>query len=163
MRDYNYYVEKFNLKEHPEGGFYKETYLTEETITLEDGRIRQLASNIIFLLTATNPSHFHRLKADEIWFYHTGKSLTVHMLTPQGEYKAINLGLGDNEYLQYTVPKGTIFGSTVEGNKDDFSVVSCVVSPAFHYDDFELFTQQQLLKDYPENRDIIEKLAYKSF
>lgn len=161
MKDYKHYVEKLNLNPHEEGGYYKETYLAKETIQLEDGRIRNLSSNILFLLTASNPSHFHRLKADELWFYHAGHSLTIHMLHPEGNYEEVHLGLGEGEHLQYTVPKGVIFGSSVKSmNKDDFSIVGCVVTPAFHYDDFELFTQQELLEKYPNEKEIIQKLAY---
>ena len=153
------YVTKYGLQAHPEGGFYKETYLAKEEIILPDGRKRKLASNILFLLTATNPSHFHRLKADELWFYHGGKSLVIHMLLPTGEYKTVTLGLGSDEVLQYTVPAGVIFGSTVSGTGDDFSLVGCVVTPAFHFADFELFTKEQLLNLYPNEEEIITKLT----
>lgn len=161
MKDYKYYVEKLELLPHVEGGFYRQTYLTDEKVTLEDGRVRHLSSSILFLLTASNPSHFHRLKSDEIWFYHGGSSLTVHILTEEGKYKKVSLGFGEGEVLQYTVPKGAIFGSTVESsNKDDFSIVSCVVSPAFSFEDFELFTKKELLEKYPDEKEIIDKLAY---
>lgn len=160
MKDYKYYVENLQLITHPEGGYYKETYLAEETITLEDGRVRNLSSNILFLLTASNPSNFHRLKSDEIWFYHAGHPLTIHMLYPNGNYEKVNLGLGDGEVVQYTVPKGVIFGSTVNSNKaDDFSLVGCVVTPAFSFEDFELFTREELLTQYPEHIEIIKKLT----
>lgn len=68
MKDYKYYIKKLGLKEHSEGGYFKETYLSNENITLSDGRVRNLVSNILFLLTASNPSHFHRLTSDELWF-----------------------------------------------------------------------------------------------
>lgn len=160
MKDYKYYVEKLKLISHPEGGYYRETYLADETIILQDGRVRNLASNILFLLTASNPSNFHRLKSDEIWFYHAGHSLTVHMLHPNGDYEKVNLGLGEDEVVQYTVPKGVIFGSTVNSNNaDDFSLVGCVVTPAFDFEDFELFTRSELLNKYPKHREIVEKLT----
>ena len=63
------------------------------------------------------------------------------------------------EVLQAVVPKNVIFGSSVE-EKDGFSLVSCMVSPGFDYHDFELFTQKELLKDYPNHSGIIKKLAY---
>lgn len=161
-KNYKFYVDSLGLQEHREGGYYKETYLSKEQIKLDDGRIRNLTSNILFLLTANNPSHFHRLKSDELWFYHAGRPLTIHMLFPDGDYHSVTLGDGVDELFQYTVPKGVIFGSTVCGEGDDFSIVGCVVTPAFHYDDFELFTQAELLKIYPKEKNIIEKLAYKN-
>ncbi|WP_371741355.1 cupin domain-containing protein [Gemella sp. zg-570] len=89
MKDYKYYVEKLKLEKHSEGGYFKETYISEEKIKLADGRDRNLMSNILFLLTASNPSHFHRLKSDELCFYHGGKSLTIHMIFPNGRYEEI--------------------------------------------------------------------------
>lgn len=159
MSNYKEYVEKYNLQAHPEGGFYKETYLAENKVTLDDGRVRNLSSNILFLLTANNPSNFHRLLADELWFYHGGNSLVIHMLLPTGEYKQVALGLGEDEVVQYTVPAGVIFGSTVKGEGEDFSLVGCVVTPAFHFDDFQLFTAEELIKQYPNEEKIIRELT----
>ncbi|MFY9901535.1 MAG: cupin domain-containing protein, partial [Trichococcus sp.] len=62
---------------------------------------------------------------------------------------------------QFTVPKGVIFGSSIEGSSEDYSLVSCMVSPGFDYRDFELLPFDALLKVYPDSGDILEKLAYK--
>ena len=61
------------------------------------------------------------------------------------------------QLLSWTVPAGTIFGSTV---KSGYALVSCVVTPAFTFEDFELFTQEQLIKHYPHLEKIIKQLAY---
>lgn len=60
--------------------------------------------------------------------------------------------------MQYLVPKGTIFGSTVE-TPGGYSLVSCMCSPGFEYDDFELFEQEDLLTQYPEHENIIKRLT----
>lgn len=114
---------------------------------------------ILFLLTSDNPSHFHRLTSDEMWFYHDGEPLIVHCLYPNGTYEAITIGpdIKNGQQLSWTVPAGTIFGSTVN---NDFALVSCVVTPGFTFNDFELFTQAQLMALYPQHTDIIKKLAY---
>lgn len=156
------WVKKLDLLPHQEGGFFKQTYASPETIT-SNNTVRHCATSILFLLTASNPSHLHRLKTDEIWYYHTGHALTVHIIHPDGTYQAVKLGLGEDELLQFTVPRGAIFGSSIESNNpDDFAVVSCQVSPGFDYDDFELFTQEQLLKDYPQHETMIKKMAFET-
>lgn len=149
-----------DLIPHPEGGFYKETEESSTRIEV-NGRQKLLYTSIYFLLTPESPSHFHRLTADEIWYYHDGAPLTVHCLFPDGRYEAVKVGknLEKGEHLHYLVPKGTIFGSTVA---TDYALVSCVVTPGFEFSDFELFTQAELLADYPEHHEIIEQLAYKS-
>jgi hypothetical protein len=44
--------------------------------------------------------------------------------------------------------------------KDTYSLVGCMVSPGFDFQDFELFTQAELLEKYPQHEAIIKKLAY---
>ncbi|MBF0779859.1 MULTISPECIES: cupin domain-containing protein [unclassified Granulicatella] len=155
----NDWINRLHLEPHPEGGYFKQTYKSLETTQLSDGRLRFLSSSILFLLTSSNPSHFHRLKSDEIWYYHHGHPLTIHLLHPNGTYQQVILGL--DHHLQYKVPKGTIFGSTVNStNPDDFAIVSCSVTPAFEYADFELFTKEQLYALYPNHAEIINTLTY---
>lgn len=158
MKTANDWIQQLHLEAHPEGGFFKETDKSSETIKTSNGD-RALYTSILFLLTIESPSHFHRLASDETWFFHTGEALTVHCIFPDGNYQAISLGINieNGEVLSYTVPKGTIFGSSVN---QDYALVSCVVAPGFDYHDFELFTQAELLADYPKHEEIIHQLAY---
>jgi predicted cupin superfamily sugar epimerase len=154
------WIRELQLIPHEEGGYFKQTDVSGQTIVTSNGT-RPLYTSILFLLNTDSPSHFHRLQSDETWFYHEGAALTVHCIFPDGHYEAILLGkhpqLG--EKLSYTVPKGTIFGSSVEKS---FALVSCVVAPGFDYQDFELFTQNELLKDYPQHETIIKQLTYET-
>ena len=61
-------------------------------------------------------SQLHRLQSDELWFFYDGSSLTVHVILPNGEYKAHQLGLNfeEGDTPQELVPKGAIFGSSVD-------------------------------------------------
>nr|WP_223699997.1 cupin domain-containing protein [Sutcliffiella deserti] len=166
LHDMEVWITKLDLKPHPEGGFYKQTFLSEERITDKELSVRfngtrRLYSSIYFLLTDKNISHFHRLKSDEVWYYHGGSSFTVHVIHENGEYRKYKLGLNleKGEVPQAIVPKNAIFGSTVE-ESDAFSLVGCMVSPGFEFEDFELLTQDDLLIQFPEHEDIIKKLAY---
>ncbi|WP_449538704.1 cupin domain-containing protein [Ferdinandcohnia sp. Marseille-Q9671] len=160
-----YYISKLGLKPHPEGGFYKNTYASDVTIEVEQNRAktRNLFTSIYFLLRFEDISHFHRLQSDELWYYHGGSSLTVHIIDENGEYTEAKLGLNldQGEVPQVLVPKHSIFGSSVK-EEDTFSLVGCMVSPGFDFEDFKLFTQDELLKEYPQYDAIIRKLAYKS-
>lgn len=64
--------------------------------------------------------------------------------------------------LQYTVPRGAIFGSTLakKHRTHGFTLVSCVVAPGFNFKDFEVFTQAELMKICPQHQSIISELAY---
>lgn len=160
MKDMSIWIDQFNMEGHREGGFFYQVLKSDQRIQLEGQNDRALYTSIYFLLTSTNPSKFHRLTADEVWYYHYGSPLTVHMITPEGEYKQVTLGtdVENGQVLQARVPKNTIFGSTVEA-EDSYALVSCMVSPGFEYDDFELFKQSELLDQYPEHAEIIQRLA----
>jgi predicted cupin superfamily sugar epimerase len=159
-------ITKLGLTPHPEGGYFKSTFESEERISDQELSVnfvekRKLFTSIYFLLTSDDVSHFHRLKSDELWYFHAGSPLTVHVIHENGEYEEIKIGMNleNGEVPQYLVPKNSIFGSSVM-EKDTFSLVGCMVSPGFEFNDFELFTQNELLEKYPQHKEIIMKLAY---
>ncbi|MGG3503956.1 MULTISPECIES: cupin domain-containing protein [Paenibacillus] len=164
--DAEYYISKLGLEPHPEGGYYKRTFESEEKTSDQELSVsfegtRLLYTSIYFLLGSNDLSHFHRLKSDELWYYHAGGPLTVHVIDENGEYKEFKLGinLDKGEVPQVLVPKNCIFGSSVK-DQDTFSLVGCMVSPGFEFRDFELFTQDELFAKYPQHKDVIMKLAY---
>lgn len=83
QKDAQYWVEHLDLEPHVEGGFYRQVYKSKELTIREDESKRNLYTSIYFVLEADNPSHFHRLTVDEIWYYHYGSPLTVHMIHPR--------------------------------------------------------------------------------
>ena len=151
-------VEILKMKAHPEGGFYSETYRAESEIETESGK-RQLITSIYFLLRSMDVSHFHRIKSDELWFWHEGSPLSVHLLGENG-HEILKLGpVGDSgTFPQHLVLANTIFGSSVD-QPDSYSLVSCVVAPGFDFRDFELFQAEDLLPLFPEAEEIIRKLT----
>lgn len=166
MKNEQYWISKLGLTPHPEGGYYKRTFESEERISDQELSMnfvgtRRLYTSIYFLLTSNDVSHFHRLKSDELWYFHAGSPLTIHVIHEDGKYEEIKLGLNlDNgEVPQALVKKNSIFGSSVM-EEDTFSLVGCMVSPGFEFQDFEMFTQAYLLSKYPQYKEIILKLAY---
>ncbi|HCX7957742.1 TPA: cupin domain-containing protein [Staphylococcus aureus] len=151
MKSAEQWIDELQLESHPEGGFYRETIRE----VLKDGR-RAPFSSIYFLLTDDNISHFHRR------YYHAGDSLTIHMINPDGEYTTATLGtdIQNGDVLQYVVPKGTIFASSIEIS-NTFSLVGCMCQPAFEFKQFELFKQSELITQYPHLKSVIEKYALK--
>ena len=104
-------------------------------------------------------SNFHRLKSDEVWYYHDGNALTIYMIDEEGKLTAAKLGLDleKGEVPQVLVPKGRIFGSAME--EEGFSLVGCMVAPCFKYEEFELFDRKELLEKYPEHREVILRMT----
>ncbi|MBN3584741.1 cupin domain-containing protein [Algoriphagus aestuarii] len=154
----NQLVSELQLLPHPEGGFYKETYRSIDLVKTPSGE-RNICTVIYFLLTSENVSKFHRIKSDEHWFWHEGGTLTIHVLD-QNTYQKLSLGPIDklDSQPQQLVPAEKVFGSTVD-EKDGYALVSCVVSPGFDFEDFELVKKEELIKSHPEQVDIISKLT----
>lgn len=152
-------VDKLQLSPHPEGGFYSETYRSNETIDTLSGK-RNLSTAIYFLLTSEQVSKFHRIKSDELWFFHEGSKLTIHILNELGHQQ---LSLGNPTaltatYPQHLVTANTVFGSSVD-EPESYALVSCVVAPGFDFADFELFKREELTTLFPQAEQIIRKLT----
>lgn len=154
-----YFIEKLGMQKHIEGGYYKENLVSPENIAASDRGERKLWTSIYFLLETGEVSHFHRLKSDEVWYYHSGSPLTIYMISPEGELTTHELGLDieKGQQPQVVVPKGYIFGSAQ--NEDGYALVGCMVAPGFDFSDFELFTREELLNQYKEHEEIIIKLT----
>jgi predicted cupin superfamily sugar epimerase len=151
----NELIEQLALFPHPEGGYYKETYRSGETLEGEQA----LMTSILFLLTTENASNFHRIQSDEHWYFHEGSPLVVHVIGESGhEQKQLGLDLSAGQSPYHLVKKQDIFGSEVQ-EPNSYALVSCAVAPGFMFRDFELFTRQELLDQYPQHKEIIVRLT----
>jgi len=161
----DYFIEKLCLKEHPEGGYFRETYCSDIVIkkdVLPDRYTgdRPLLTAIYFLLKGNDFSSFHRLKSDELWHFYFGSSMTIRIIKPDGKPYKIKLGMDveNNEVCQAKIPAGCWFGAVVD-DTESFSLVGCTVSPGFDFDDFELGERDSLVKKYPAHENIIKALT----
>lgn len=156
----DYWISKFSMEKHPEGGWFRETYrsgmsLESTALPAVYGGERNISTAIYFLLEGNDISKLHRLRSDEIWFFHCGSPLVIHCIDSRGNNSSLNLGM---ESFQGIIPAGTWFGAEV-CDKDSFSLVSCTVSPGFDFADFELGDRSELLSLYPEHKTLIEKFT----
>jgi len=154
------WINKLNLQEHPEGGYFIETYKSEKTMNTEgyDG-LRSVCSAIYFLLAGEQFSSFHRMKSDELWHFYTGGSLILHIIEPgSGRLKERKLGadFDKGESFQIVVKSGSWFAASIV-DRDSYSLVGCTVSPGFDYRDWELGDMKILAETYPQHKAIIKK------
>ena len=128
-------VARLDLQPHPEGGWYKESWRGSAEREGERGT----GTTILFLLDEGQRSRWHRIDATEIWFYHAGAALRLFTASSEqtGGIREHRLGpdvLAGDE-VQYVIPPGEWQSAhAVEG----WSLVSCVVVPAFEFSGFEL-------------------------
>jgi predicted cupin superfamily sugar epimerase len=142
-------ITQLQLIAHPEGGYYAETYRSEELTINKNGDSRSTCTAIYFLLKDNDLSHLHRIQSDELWFFHQGEPLEI-VYIQHGKISSIVLGnnLQNGEVPQAIIPAHVWFGSRLKNGKD-YALVSCTVAPGFDFHDFELAERSQLLKDYP--------------
>jgi len=161
----NLLIQKYNLEPHPEGGWYKQTYKSNEQIASEAlperfSASRAFSTAIYFLLEQGNFSAFHRIKSDECWHFYAGDPLLIYVIKPSGELKVISLG-SDHEkgqLFQYVVPANCWFASR-PAPESEYCFVGCTVSPGFEFDDFELADATELSAIYPQHKLIIIELC----
>lgn len=159
-------INHFNLKEHPEGGYYNEVYRSKDKIesrNLDDVFIgdRNYCTSIYFLLTADKFSAFHKINQDEIWHFYEGTSLKLHLISPDAVYSYIMIGkdFKKGEVFQFTVPAQYYFAAEVL-EKKSFSFVGCTVSPGFDFRDFTLPSCKTMLAEFPEHHEVIKRLTH---
>jgi uncharacterized protein len=162
----DYWIKKLGLISHPEGGYYRESYRSDEMIPVGGlpvrfaGGERVFSTAIYFLLSGRDFSAFHRLHSDEMWHFYTGAPLTIHSLDEKGGYSRWRLGCdGEKEAaFQVVIKAGSWFGASLE-EIDSFALVGCTVAPGFDFRDFEMADRSELIRLYPEHRALIEQLT----
>jgi predicted cupin superfamily sugar epimerase len=159
-----HYIDHLQLKPHPEGGFYKETYRSEGNIQAgclpnEVKGDRSFSTAIYFLLQESDFSAFHRIKSDECWHFYEGGTLLIHVLQ-DGIYSCIRLGrnIHEGETFQYVVPAGAWFASE-PAPSSFFTLVGCTVAPGFDFADFEMAEKKNLVLQFPEHASLINRLC----
>lgn len=154
-------VASLELLPHPEGGWYRETWRAVERIPASalperfPGE-RAAGTSILFLLRQGFPSRLHRIRSDEIWHFHLGASLDLHLFHPDGRSEIQRLGALPGEHFQLVAPAGAWFGAETRGA---YTLVGCTVAPGFDFADFELAEAEALESRWPAERERIRRLS----
>lgn len=167
MKTASYWIEKYNLLPHPEGGHYAETYRSAESIKgnalpAHFTGDRAFSTGIYFLLEKIDFSAFHRIKSDEMWHFYAGDALDIFVIYPEtGNLETIKLGSDpDNgEVFQAVVPAGAWFGSR-PASGSNYALVGCTVSPGFDFADFEMAERETLLNTFSQHSILITELTH---
>jgi predicted cupin superfamily sugar epimerase len=125
-------VARLELKPHPEGGHYRETFRDSRV----DASGRSASTAIYFLLARGERSHWHRIDAVEAWHYYAGHPLTLRIADDAGR-RTVTLGpdLAAGEVPQAIVPAQAWQAAESTG---DWTLVGCTVAPGFDFANFEL-------------------------
>lgn len=162
MNSATYWIELLQMERHPEGGYFRETYRSDEYIGQHAlGKRftgdRCLSTSIYFLLGQGEFSAFHRIKSDEVWYFHEGAPLDIFVLDPEKGLQVLGLGkdVAAGYYPQRMVKQGCWFASRSSGN---YTLVGCAVAPGFDFVDFELADYTALAGQFPDHKELIRSL-----
>ena len=148
-----------------EGGFYRETYRSEEffsesALPIRYTNAKNASTAIYYLLTPDSFSALHRLPTDEMYHFYLGDPVTMLQLFPDGSHRVVMLGSDvlNGQNVQYLVPKYVWQGSfLMEGGR--FALLGTTMAPAFDFSDFVLGDRQSLIRHYPTCEDLIMRLT----
>lgn len=127
-------IRLLDLKPHPEGGHFRQTFCDPRTV---DGA-RAASTAIYFLLARGERSHWHKVDATEVWHYHAGAPIEIAIAADaQGPVERVTLGpdLVAGERPQAIVPAHAWQAAHSLG---EWTLVGCTVSPGFQFEGFEL-------------------------
>ena len=125
-------IAALDLSPHPEGGWYRETWRAPS-----EAGARAAGTAILFLLEAHQRSHWHRVDADEQWFWHAGAPLTLSIAPADGAASDTIMGadISKRQTPQMLVPAHHWQSATPQGG---WTLVSCTVTPGFEFAGFTL-------------------------
>lgn len=137
MKDIRQIISKYQLQPHPEGGYYREVYRSEQIVASPVSKEnRNSVTHIYFLLVQGEFSRFHRVWHDEIWNFYEGDPLQLIEFDGENIEKT-TIGV-DHNYVK--IIKGGVFqAAQITGL---YSLVGCSVAPGFDFKDFSFISDQ---------------------
>jgi predicted cupin superfamily sugar epimerase len=148
-----------------EGGYFAETYRSSEVLPPQclgggyNGS-RSSCTAIYYLLEPGTFSEMHRVKSDEIFHFYLGDPVEMLQLWPDGSHKIVTIGTDLERGMrpQVVVPRGVWQGCRLVSG-GNVALMGCTVSPGFEYADYESGAREELVRQYPGARVLIEALT----
>jgi predicted cupin superfamily sugar epimerase len=154
-----FWIERLKLLPHTEGGYYKEVFRShQQVLRAETEQLGSACTSIYYLLESGDFSGFHRIKSDELWYFHKGGALIIHIIDNNGVLASVELCDLETGSLSLVVPAGLWFAAEPAPGSN-FTLVSCAVAPGFEFSEFEMAGKEQMLATYPKHRTLLERLC----
>jgi len=149
-------VKSLELKPHPEGGYYRETYRAPLQVETAQGK-RNVGTAIYYLLPKGAYAAFHRVTSDEVWHHYDGAPLMLHLIE-NGAHRQVRLGrqVGEGEQPQAVVRAGVLQAAEPLG---EYALCGCTVAPGFDFADWSMPPFDEMAVDYPKHREVLKRLA----
>ncbi len=126
-------IEKLNLSEHPEGGYFRQTYKSELLVQpLKSSYERVAATHIYYFLPEGTYSKFHKVKHDEIWTLYAGGGVKLYLFDAN-ENKVSERILSARDLKYHTVIQGSVWQAAEPIG--DYALLGCIVAPGWEMED----------------------------
>jgi predicted cupin superfamily sugar epimerase len=152
----DFWIERLGLAPHAKGDWYRELWrsgleIPQDALPVEYGGPHSACTFIYYLLRGEEQSAWHGMRSAEIWLWHIEEiegiegiegilelSLGGRDAAPKaGETRLLGPDDAKNAGFQAVVPPGVWQSARIySGN---FVLVSCIVFPGFHWQDFSLY------------------------
>lgn len=147
-------IDRLELAPLPlEGGFFRQYFLSETGQGNE-----RFTSAIYYLITEDSFSALHRLEGSELWLFHQGDAATQLCLFGDGSWEERTFG---PDMKQGHMQSGLVDPLVWQGMRlapgGTYALFSCVVTPAFDHEIFEMGDLESLISDYPNLSSRIRK------
>lgn len=152
---YQELIEKYQLEPHPEGGYYRQIYVSEQRVLSPvNQQERPALTQIYFLLHEGEFSRFHKVLHDEVWHHYAGSPLRlIHF--DGVSISETTLGATDGAYVD--VVKGGVYQAAE--STGEYSLVGCTVAPGFDFADFSFIEDKnihtKIMTDYSDYQRFI--------
>lgn len=152
-------IDHFHLQPLPaEGTLFAQTYRT--AAEAEPGRPLGTAMIGLYCDEPRSVSLFHKLTTDEVWHFYAGDPLRLVLLYPDGASRVVTMGSDPlrGQQVQFVVPAGVWqAGELAPGGR--YALYGCTLTPGFVPSIFTGGLREELLRQYPERADDIERLG----
>jgi len=146
-------IAQLQLEPHPEGGFYRRIFSSQ----YGSSDHRAAATSIVYFLSGSDFSHFHRLQSEELWML--GESNTTIVINELGD-QGLRRHFLNSDKPVHCVPANTWFAAELlDKSASAFALAYCTVVPGFSFDEFEMANRQALMKIYPSDHACIARLT----
>jgi predicted cupin superfamily sugar epimerase len=125
-------IRLLDLRPHPEGGFYRETWGTRTKLAGKPA-----GTSIYYLLRKNEVSRWHRVPSDRSWQWCAGAPLELILSEDKEDQNQLVLGpdLEQDEEPQIHVPNSWWQKARTLG---DWTLVQCTAAPGYVFEGYEM-------------------------
>ncbi|NML23818.1 cupin domain-containing protein [Pseudoflavitalea sp. G-6-1-2] len=153
-----------------EGGYYAPVYTSKFTVSNKElpgfkpvKPDRPICSAIYYLIDAESFSAMHRVTGNMLYHFYSGDPVQVLLLYPEGSPNRWEIFTFSNDVAAGGCPMKVIPGGTWMGSRmiagGNYALMGVSMDSGFNPADYTIAKRKELIKEYPEQKDLITALT----